>query len=133
MRKLRKISSDVLFTLPSQIIPPTWANPIRGEARLESIGSFKSCIRFGRSQNSDVQLIHENNSWCHSIIYHHPNGSCHVIKYGYVYCTYVVGTRVEQQSYIHVIREYPTYSHSCWADIIYVLNDIISLGITFIM
>lgn len=105
MRNVRKVSSDALSTLPSQIMPPTWAVPARGEARLEPVGgglyghspvnlSSKACIRFGRSQSSDVQLIHDTSSRRHAILFHHPNGSCYVIDCGSAYGTYVNGTRV---------------------------------------
>jgi len=104
-RKHRKVSIDNTVTLPSQIAPPPWAVPARGEARLEPVcvGSYshspvdlnaKACIRFGRSQSSDVQLLHDTSSRRHALIFHHPNGSCYVIDCGSAYGTYVNGTRV---------------------------------------
>jgi len=106
MRKHRKVSSDITFTLPSQIVPPKWAVPARGEARLEPVcgGLFghspvdlstRSCFLFGRSQTSDVQLIHDTSSRRHAIVFHHPNGSCYVIDCGSAHGTYVNGIRVK--------------------------------------
>jgi len=106
MKKPRRVSNDYMPNLPpAQIAPPQWAVPARGEARLEPICSglynhspvdlnAKSCIRFGRSQSSDVQLLHDTSSRRHAIIFHHPNGSCYVIDCGSAHGTYVNGVRV---------------------------------------
>jgi len=112
MKKLRRVSTDDLSTLPTQIMPPTWAVSARGEARLEPVGgglyghspvdlTTKSTIRFGRSQSSDVQLIHDTSSRRHAIVFHHPNGSCYVIDCGSAHGTYVNGTRVKT-AVVHV-------------------------------
>jgi len=104
-RKPRTVSNECLSTLPSQISPPTWAVPARGEAKLEPVDgaayglapvdlTTNSCFRFGRSQNSDIQLLHETSSRRHAIIFHHPNGSCYVVDCGSAHGTYVNGIKV---------------------------------------
>lgn len=106
IKKPRRVSNDYLSTIPpSQVVPPSWAVPARGEARLEPICSglyhqspvdlnAKACISFGRSQSSDVQLLHDTSSRRHAIMFHHPNGSCYVIDCGSAHGTYVNGVRV---------------------------------------
>lgn len=85
--------------------PPSWAVPARGEARLEPVCdsvhthspvdlTTQTCIRFGRSQISDVILHHCNSSRRHAMIFHHPNGNCYVVDCGSVHGTYVNGVRV---------------------------------------
>lgn len=85
--------------------PPSWAVPARGEARLEPVCdsihthspvdlTTRTCIRFGRSQSSDVILHHCNSSRRHAMIFHHPNGNCYVVDCGSVHGTYVNGVRV---------------------------------------
>lgn len=85
--------------------PPSWAVPARGEARLEPVCesihthspvdlTTRTCIRFGRSQNSDVILHHCNSSRRHAMIFHHPNGNCYIVDCGSVHGTYVNGARV---------------------------------------
>jgi len=99
------LSNDSITTLPSQISPPKWAVPARGDAELEPVDgalhglspiglTAKSCFRFSRSQSSDVQLLHETSSRRHAMIFHHPNGSCYVIDCGSAHGTYVNGTKV---------------------------------------
>lgn len=88
------------------IEPPSWVVPAKGESRLEPIGESrhlqsqvdlteKACIRFGRSHNSDVQLLHCTSSRKHAILFHHPNGSCYVVDCGSAHGTYVNGKRVQ--------------------------------------
>jgi len=104
-KKTRRVSNDSLSALPSQISPPKWAVPARGDAELEPVDgalhglspidlTAKSCFRFGRSQSSDIQLLHETSSRRHAMIFHHPNGSCYVIDCGSAHGTYVNGIKV---------------------------------------
>lgn len=104
-RKHRKVSIDNTVSQNTQIAPPPWAVPARGEARLEPVcvGLYihspvdlnaQACIRFGRSQSSDVQLLHDTSSRRHALIFHHPNGSCYVIDCGSAHGTFVNGSRV---------------------------------------
>lgn len=101
----RRVSNDCMATLPSQISPPKWAVPARGDAEFEPVDgalhglcpidlTSKSCFRFGRSQSSDIQLLHETSSRRHAMIFHHPNGSCYVIDCGSAHGTYVNGMKV---------------------------------------
>lgn len=101
----RRVSNDCMTALPSQISPPKWAVPARGDAELEPVDgaifglspidlTTKSCFRFGRSQSSDIQLLHETSSRRHAMIFHHPNGSCYVIDCGSAHGTYVNGIKV---------------------------------------
>jgi len=96
-----KIGNTQAFTLEA----PTWARPAKGEARLEpvceSVGrqasvdlTTKSSFRFGRSPNSDIQLIHATSSRKHAIIFHHANGSCYIVDCGSAHGTFVNGKRV---------------------------------------
>lgn len=105
IRKHRRVSIDNTVPQPTQIAPPPWAVPARGEARLEPVRvglyshspvdlNAKACIRFGRSPSSDVQLLHDTSSRRHALIFHHPNGSCYVIDCGSAHGTYVNGNRV---------------------------------------
>lgn len=54
----------------------------------------KAVYRVGRSQNSDIQLLHCTSSRRHAILFHHPNGSCYVVDCGSAHGTYVNGVRV---------------------------------------
>jgi len=118
-RQPRRVSNDCLSALPSQIAPPNWAVPARGEAKLEPVDgavygltpvdlTTKSCFRFGRSQSSDIQLLHETSSRRHAIIFHHPNGSCYVIDCGSAHGTYINGNRVNTP----VVNKDPTKGNS---------------------
>lgn len=118
-RQPRRVSNDCLSALPSQIAPPNWAVPARGEAKLEPVDgavygltpvdlTTKSCFRFGRSQSSDIQLLHETSSRRHAIIFHHPNGSCYVIDCGSAHGTYINGNRVNTP----VVNKEPTKGNS---------------------
>lgn len=108
----RKVSCDQIATSsaiapspPPIIEPPTWAVAAKGEARLEPVCESlnvqtaidltkQAVFRVGRSQNSDVQLLHCTSSRRHAILFHHPNGSCYVVDCGSAYGTYVNGVRV---------------------------------------
>jgi pSer/pThr/pTyr-binding forkhead associated (FHA) protein len=104
----RQVSTQSLnIPAPPPIIePPTWAVPARGDARLEPVcESFnlqspvdltkQAVFRIGRSQNSDVQLLHCTSSRRHALLFHHPNRSCYVVDCGSAHGTYVNGVRVK--------------------------------------
>lgn len=103
--KQPNIVSDKSDSETKPLEPPSWAVPARGEARLEPVCdstntqtpvdlTTKTCIRFGRSQSSDVILHHCNSSRRHAMLFHHPNGNCYVVDCGSVHGTYVNGSRV---------------------------------------
>lgn len=90
---------------PPIIEPPSWAVVARGDARLEPVCeslnvqtpvdlTTQAVFRIGRSQNSDVQLLHCTSSRRHAILFHHPNGSCYVVDCGSAHGTFVNGKRV---------------------------------------
>lgn len=104
----RQVSAQSLnIPAPPPIIePPTWAVPARGDARLEPVcESFnlqspvdltrQAVFRIGRSQNSDVQLLHCTSSRRHALLFHHPNRSCYVVDCGSAHGTFVNGVRVK--------------------------------------
>ena len=108
-RNTASCAQDAINEKPTSNIPniepPPWACAARGEARLEPVGSSaflqssvdlssRACIRFGRSHNSDVQLMHGTSSRRHAIIFHHPNGNCYVVDCGSAHGTFVNGVRV---------------------------------------
>jgi hypothetical protein len=102
----RKVSNDNVV-LSSQVIePPSWAVPARGEAILEPISETRqlhksvdltrqAVFRIGRSDVSDMQLLHCASSRRHAILFHHPNGSCYIVDCGSAHGTYVNGIRVK--------------------------------------
>lgn len=98
-------SSLIAPTPPPIIEAPAWAVAAKGAARLEpaceSINvqtpidlTKQAVFRVGRSQNSDVQLLHCTSSRKHAILFHHPNGSCYVVDCGSAYGTFINGVRV---------------------------------------
>jgi len=104
-RQQRKTSISSTSAEGNQTQPPSWAVPAHGESRLEPVGggpysqapvdlTTKTCFRFGRSQSSDVQLLHDTSSRRHAMIFHHPNGSCYVVDCGSAHGTYINGVRV---------------------------------------
>jgi len=111
----RQVSNDSISSHPINapspppiIEPPSWAVAARGEARLEPICeslhlqspvdlTSQAVFRIGRSQNSDVQLLHCTSSRRHAILFHHPNGSCYVVDCGSAHGTYVNGVRVKTE------------------------------------
>lgn len=101
----RKVSDDNVVSSCQVVEPPTWAVPARGEALLEPVGDTKrmqrpvdltcqAVFRIGRSDTSDLQLLHCASSRRHAILFHHPNGSCYVVDCGSAHGTYVNGVRV---------------------------------------
>jgi len=103
----RQVSCDTINPIsPSIIEPPSWAVAAQGDARLEPVGesinlqssidlSTQAVFNVGRSQNSDVQLLHCTSSRRHALVFHHPNGSCYVVDCGSAHGTYVNGVRVK--------------------------------------
>ncbi len=98
-------SSTITPSPPPIIEPPSWAVAAKGDARLEPVCDSsnlqtpidltkQAVYRVGRSQNSEVQLLHCNSSRRHAMLFHHPNGSCYVVDCGSAYGTYVNGVRV---------------------------------------
>lgn len=103
----RQVSREAIHApAPPPIIePPSWAVAARGDARLEPVCeslnlqasvdlTTQAVFRIGRSQNSDVQLMHCTSSRRHAILFHHPNGSCYIVDCGSAHGTYVNGKRV---------------------------------------
>lgn len=108
LRLPRQVSCDTINVLapPPIIEPPSWAVTAQGDAKLEPVCESlnlqssvdltkKAVLRIGRSQNSDVQLLHCTSSRQHALLFHHPNGSCYVVDCGSAHGTYVNGTRVK--------------------------------------
>lgn len=106
----RKVSQEMIsLPAPAPIIdPPSWAVAARGEAKLEPVCeslnlqspvdlTSQAVFRIGRSQNSDVQLLHCTSSRRHAILFHHPNGSCYVVDCGSAHGTFVNGIRVKTE------------------------------------
>jgi len=104
----RQVSQETIsLPPPAPIIdPPSWAVAAKGESRLEPVCeslnlqspvdlTSKAVFRVGRSQNSDVQLLHCTSSRRHAILFHHPNGSCYVVDCGSAHGTFVNGIRVK--------------------------------------
>mmetsp|Transcript_2787 Transcript_2787/g.4214 ORF Transcript_2787/g.4214 Transcript_2787/m.4214 type:complete len:434 (+) Transcript_2787:372-1673(+) len=103
---VRKVSNECIV-LSSQVIEaPSWAVPARGEAILEPISdsrrlhppidlTSKAVFHIGRSDMSDLQLLHCASSRLHAILFHHPNGSCYVVDCGSAHGTFVNGVRVK--------------------------------------
>lgn len=54
----------------------------------------RSVFRIGRSEVSDMQLLHCASSRRHAILFHHPNGSCYIVDCGSAHGTFVNGVRV---------------------------------------
>lgn len=55
----------------------------------------QAVFRIGRSDVSDLQLLHCASSRRHAILFHHPNGSCYVVDCGSAHGTFVNGIRVK--------------------------------------
>lgn len=104
----RQVSCETINTQapPPIIEPPSWAVAAKGDAKLEPIGessrlqstvdlTTQAVFNIGRSQNSDVQLLHCTSSRRHAILFHHPNGNCYVVDCGSAHGTYVNGERVK--------------------------------------
>lgn len=104
----RQVSCETINTQapPPTIEPPSWAVAAKGDAKLEPLGessllqstvdlTTQAVFNIGRSQNSDVQLLHCTSSRRHAILFHHPNGNCYVVDCGSAHGTYVNGERVK--------------------------------------
>lgn len=102
----RKVSDDHVVSSSQVIEPPSWAVPARGEAILEPLSDTsqthkavdltrKAVFCIGRSDASDMQLLHCASSRRHAILFHHPNGSCYVVDCGSAHGTFVNGVRVK--------------------------------------
>lgn len=102
----RKVSEDNIVSNSQMIEPPSWAVPARGESFLEPICESRHLHRsldlttqavyhIGRSDSSDLQLLHCASSRRHAIFFHHPNGHCYVVDCGSAHGTYVNGVKVE--------------------------------------
>eukprot|EP00979_Chaetoceros_neogracilis_P016991 scaffold10170_cov277-Chaetoceros_neogracile.AAC.12 len=102
----RKVSDDHVVSSSQVIEPPSWAVPARGEATLEPVSDTRQfhkpvdltrqavfCV--GRSDASDMQLLHCASSRRHAILFHHPNGSCYVVDCGSAHGTFINGIRVK--------------------------------------
>ncbi len=55
----------------------------------------QAVYRIGRSDTSDLQLLHCASSRRHAILFHHPNGHCYLVDCGSAHGTYVNGHKVE--------------------------------------
>lgn len=106
---MRNVVPDEVSANSPHLEPPSWAEPAKGEARLEpvceSLGrqsaidlTTKSSFRVGRSPNSDIQLMHATSSRRHAMLFHHSNGSCYVVDCGSAHGTFVNGKRVAPPS-----------------------------------
>jgi hypothetical protein len=110
----RQVSHDTIASAkqlnapapPPIIEPPSWAVAARGDAKLEPVCeslnvqtsidlTTQAVFRIGRSQNSDIQLLHCTSSRRHAILFHHPNRSCYIVDCGSAHGTYVNGVRVK--------------------------------------
>lgn len=103
----RQVSCEAIHTpAPPPIIePPSWAVAARGDSKLEPVCeslnvqtpvdlTTQAVFRIGRSQNSDIQLLHCTSSRRHAILFHHPNGNCYIVDCGSAHGTFVNGKRV---------------------------------------
>lgn len=102
----RKVSEDNIVSNNQVIEPPSWAVPARGDSFLEPVSESRHLHRpldlttqavyyIGRSDRSDLQLLHCASSRRHAILFHHPNGNCYVVDCGSAHGTYVNGVKVE--------------------------------------
>lgn len=102
----RKVSDDNIVSSSQVIEPPSWAVPARGEAFLEPVSettqlhqpvnlASQAVYRIGRSEISDLQLLHSASSRRHAILFHHPNGSCYLVDCGSAHGTFLNGKRVK--------------------------------------
>lgn len=108
----RKVFDDCVVSSSQVIEPPFWAVPARGEAMLEPVSDSKlmqrpvdltcqAVFHIGRSDASDLQLLHCASSRRHAILFHHPNGSCYVVDCGSAHGTFVNGVRVKSSVTSH--------------------------------
>lgn len=102
----RKVSDDIVVSNSQIVQPPSWAVPARGEVILEPVSESRhlhksldltrqAVFRIGRSDISDLQLLHCASSRRHALLFHHPNGSCYVVDCGSAHGTYVNGIKVK--------------------------------------
>jgi hypothetical protein len=101
----RKVSDDSLSSSSQDIQIPSWAVPARGECILEPVSDLtqlhqpvdltaQAVFHIGRSDASDLQLLHSASSRRHAILFHHPNGNCYVVDCGSAHGTFINGVRV---------------------------------------
>jgi hypothetical protein len=101
----RKVSDDSFSSSSQDIQIPSWAVTARGECILEPVCDLshlynpvdlttQAVFHIGRSDASDLQLLHSASSRRHAILFHHPNGNCYVVDCGSAHGTYVNGVRV---------------------------------------
>lgn len=105
----RKVSEDNMILSSKRIELPSWAVPAKGESFLEPIGDSRylhcpvdltkqAVVSVGRSDISDLQLLHSASSRRHAVIFHHPNGQCYIVDCGSAHGTFVNGTRVSSEA-----------------------------------
>jgi hypothetical protein len=101
----RKVSDDSLCSSSQDIEIPSWAVPARGECILEPVCDLthlhnpvdlttQAVFHIGRSDASDLQLLHSASSRRHAILFHHTNGNCYVVDCGSAHGTFINGVRV---------------------------------------
>lgn len=54
----------------------------------------QAVFHIGRSDTSDLQLLHTASSRRHAILFHHPNGNCYIFDCGSSHGTFINGVRV---------------------------------------
>lgn len=54
----------------------------------------QAVVSVGRSDDSDLQLLHSASSRHHATIFHHPNGQCYIVDCGSAHGTFVNGIKV---------------------------------------
>lgn len=101
----RKVSGDSLVMSSQDMQIPSWAVPARGECILEPVSDLihlhqpvdltsQAVFYIGRSDTSDLQLLHTASSRRHAILFHHPNGNCYIFDCGSSHGTFINGVRV---------------------------------------
>lgn len=104
----RKVSEDNMILGSKRIELPSWAVPAKGESFLEPVGDSRylhspvdltkqAVVSAGRSDISDMQLLHSASSRRHAFIFHHPNGQCYIVDCGSAHGTFVNGIRVSSE------------------------------------
>eukprot|EP01083_Nonionella_stella_P079319 217558_1 len=105
----RKVSEDNMILSSKRIELPSWAVPAKGESFLEPVGDSRylhspvdltkqAVVSVGRSDISDLQLLHSASSRRHAVIFHHPNGQCYIVDCGSAHGTFVNGVRVSSEA-----------------------------------
>lgn len=104
----RKVSEDNMILSSKRIELPSWAVPAKGESFLEPVRDSRylhspvdltkqAVVSVGRSDISDLQLLHSASSRRHAVIFHHPNGQCYIVDCGSAHGTFVNGIRVSSE------------------------------------